>query len=120
MLDPITQHILKKQNLTELSIAGSYIPNQVVITGVGISIYLIMAAYKVYQKHLSQSARACKDKTSKTAKALCMKQYKREAGKKQIKALMKFKSQCKNETKYKCIAKLDQEINKVKSKKFMR
>ena len=78
---------------------------------------VILVSYKLYKTYLSKAAKACKGQATSELKKICLKKYKIEALKSQIKELTTGKSACK-ETKNpaKCAAKVDSKIHSIQVK----
>ena len=75
-----------------------------------------IASYKIYKRFFSKAARSCKEKAG-LAKTSCMNKYKKDATMKKIAFLQKGFGACVISKKPNvCKAKLQQKINKEKSK----
>jgi hypothetical protein len=78
-----------------------------------------VAAYgatKIYKRFFSQAAKACAGKSG-AQKTACMQQYKVKASQAKVQSLMRSKATCKKaKNPQKCMAAIDAEIQKAKSK----
>ena len=115
--DDFLQQSINQRWAKQYELALKTIKTGAPIAATALAALIILVSYKVYKLYLSKAARACSNQGTKELKKKCIKKYKIEALKAQIKDLTSAKTGCK-ETKnpQKCAAKVDQKINSIKLK----